>query len=1110
MLAASAGAGTFHWNPESILADAQASANLAHNWTENQDGSGAWPASAKDDGFGTGSLGTAWTFFDTTQDSGHPASYGFPHAEALTITATGRDLDVNAYAAAYRSDLTGDFDVAVRVGPVTGGGAGAKAGILVFNDFRNPGAGGAFAVFVGAGGGISARFDSTGRIGALDSPNGASPSVTAGSAVYLRAARKGTAFYGFYRSSAAQPWTLFAKGSSQAAAANSQVGLFVSSGLDGATADCDFGAFAGGGGSPIPDGLDLGFDGTTAGKAIDAVLSGDLAVHGFDMTGYGGIFSFSAWKLTLTGNGTMGLVDRAQGTLVCDGGGILFLGSKTSLPDLIKWGAGTLTLRDNPMVARNFTLEQGIFDMGSLSATFTGLATSSGTAILQAGSASILTVRGNADFTGAAAASQLKGGVYISAPSDASGPKTSVFTYSACEFDELRLEAAPRSGNLATLTVAGDAVHPLLVKNDLVFSDGSTQPLAEGIIEFTGPVHADVRGDILSVHPGSSAPALVVRWGQAVIDLAGNLDLAAAKRIEPGSSTMDFATGTHSLRLGDGARDNGSLGAIHSTAALTLESPLKAIAFTQAGGYLTLNGYGIEAAQDLMLQAAGSLHLSGLEGGELKAGRDLILIGDGGLRLDLGATQPWKAFAARSLTAANVDLANSWATGVKGIADADCHDAGGNSLWSFPSDPPTLYREPADTAVSQGGQARFTVGAIGAVPLAYAWTRVGAAGVLSTDSLLTLDGVDTTLTGSTYQCLVTNANGNVTTRAARLSVNVPAQVDRQPADTTVPAGATATFTVSAKGWAPFTYQWFRKGNGTVLATTPSFSLAAAAADDGALFYAVVANAYGSQASREAKLTVPCDTLFQVAADSLNADEGQAFSLGASLRCADDWKWEALAGPAPADPKSLAPALTAPRVPADSLLAYRFSARFAGAWRTREVRVRVRDAIPDPLPVLPPPSAWNGTGTLALSPAYANAAALAAAPYHPAVKGVWSLSAALCDTSRSADSLVLSKAARDGILEVTYCAENGGASHCAKTQIAITRQPVGIARGGYALGPAVLYGRQLAWTTAGRARLWSWRGRLLWEARGRAGETSELPEDAARDFHARRARLEIGP
>jgi hypothetical protein len=87
------------------------------------------------------------------------------------------------------------------------------------------------------------------------------------------------------------------------------------------------------------------------------------------------------------------------------------------------------------------------------------------------------------------------------------------------------------------------------------------------------------------------------------------------------------------------------------------------------------------------------------------------------------------------------------------------------------------------------------------------------------------------------------------------SSSVPA-ITIQPSDQNVSVGQPATFTVTATGTAPLSYQWQRNASPIAGATTSSYMTAATAlSDSGSGFAVVVTNAGGSATSRSAKLVV---------------------------------------------------------------------------------------------------------------------------------------------------------------------------------------------------------------------------------------------------------------
>lgn len=87
----------------------------------------------------------------------------------------------------------------------------------------------------------------------------------------------------------------------------------------------------------------------------------------------------------------------------------------------------------------------------------------------------------------------------------------------------------------------------------------------------------------------------------------------------------------------------------------------------------------------------------------------------------------------------------------------------------------------------------------------------------------------------------------------------------QPANQTVAAGISATFTVGATGTAPLSYQWYRGGTLIGGATSSTYTTPAAqSSDDGSTFYVVISNAAGAVLSRQASLTVTTAALQSIA------------------------------------------------------------------------------------------------------------------------------------------------------------------------------------------------------------------------------------------------------
>ncbi|MFN8003069.1 MAG: hypothetical protein U0X75_18870 [Acidobacteriota bacterium] len=103
--------------------------------------------------------------------------------------------------------------------------------------------------------------------------------------------------------------------------------------------------------------------------------------------------------------------------------------------------------------------------------------------------------------------------------------------------------------------------------------------------------------------------------------------------------------------------------------------------------------------------------------------------------------------------------------------------------------------------------------------------------------------------------VVTSDCGTTTSNAATLAFNSATTIGLQPVNQTVCAGAPASFSVTANGTGPFTYQWRKNGAPISGATNSSFAIPATAAADAGSYDVVINGACGTVTSGAATLTV---------------------------------------------------------------------------------------------------------------------------------------------------------------------------------------------------------------------------------------------------------------
>jgi nitrous oxidase accessory protein NosD len=85
--------------------------------------------------------------------------------------------------------------------------------------------------------------------------------------------------------------------------------------------------------------------------------------------------------------------------------------------------------------------------------------------------------------------------------------------------------------------------------------------------------------------------------------------------------------------------------------------------------------------------------------------------------------------------------------------------------------------------------------------------------------------------------------------------DTPPSITAQPQHAEIALEGTATFHVSASGSATFAYQWYRDGDAIAAATSATFTIAAVDWSDAASYTCTVSNAFGSDVSQAATLTV---------------------------------------------------------------------------------------------------------------------------------------------------------------------------------------------------------------------------------------------------------------
>ena len=174
---------------------------------------------------------------------------------------------------------------------------------------------------------------------------------------------------------------------------------------------------------------------------------------------------------------------------------------------------------------------------------------------------------------------------------------------------------------------------------------------------------------------------------------------------------------------------------------------------------------------------------------------------------------------------------------------------------------PKITTQPVSKTVAPGATATFTVAATGTGTLTYQWqyrkdsASSWASSAQSGNKTDTLSVAATNgLHGYQFRCVITDGNGQKSYSSA-VTLSISPRITVQPANKSVTAGSTATFSVTAAGTATLTYQWqFRKDASSSWAAsgqsgnkTATLSVAATAGLNGYQFRCVITDGSGRKA-----------------------------------------------------------------------------------------------------------------------------------------------------------------------------------------------------------------------------------------------------------------------
>jgi Concanavalin A-like lectin/glucanases superfamily/Immunoglobulin domain/Bacterial TSP3 repeat len=211
---------------------------------------------------------------------------------------------------------------------------------------------------------------------------------------------------------------------------------------------------------------------------------------------------------------------------------------------------------------------------------------------------------------------------------------------------------------------------------------------------------------------------------------------------------------------------------------------------------------------------------------------------------------------------------------------AAIYDAGSQGK-CLPPGPPIIAKQPEDTVALTGTSVRFQVRVAGHAQAGYQWRFQDTPIPGATSDTLVLDNVQPEQTGA-YDVMVFNADGNILSSKALLSVLPAFAILTQPQSQTVPSGQNVAFSITVADATPPAYQWRRNGQPIPGATNAALIIRNARADtDAGTYDVVVSNAEGSILSAPAVLLILNGPLIVQSPVSLSVTEGETAPFSAA-------------------------------------------------------------------------------------------------------------------------------------------------------------------------------------------------------------------------------------
>ena len=200
-----------------------------------------------------------------------------------------------------------------------------------------------------------------------------------------------------------------------------------------------------------------------------------------------------------------------------------------------------------------------------------------------------------------------------------------------------------------------------------------------------------------------------------------------------------------------------------------------------------------------------------------------------------------------------------------------------DNLGFYSIDRPVVLLQPGNVVADFNGPAQLNVTA-GGTQLTYQWQKDGRDITGATNAVYLIANTSTNSPGI-YRVAITNASGFAISDEVSLSLLYTPVVLTAPQEQTVTIGTPASFSVTARGGRPLSYQWLLNSNVVAGATGSVYSISSAANNQAGYYQVLISNVFSTVLSPAAKLTVFSGDIKQDMVVHLTFDNSYADTSG---------------------------------------------------------------------------------------------------------------------------------------------------------------------------------------------------------------------------------------